>query len=133
MGSPTDPIADFLTIVRNGVRAKKERVTTRASNITIKLADILKSEGFIENYKVVEEGVKRFIRIQLRYHGGEQAAIRSLTRVSKPGIHYYVGAKEIPRSLGGLGVTIVSTSKGILTDREARKANLGGEIICKVW
>jgi len=133
MGSPTDPIADFLTIIRNGVRAKKEKVTTRASNVTLKIADILKQEGFINNFKLIEESGKRSIRIHLRYFKNTQPAIKSLERISKPGIHYYVGTKEIPRTLGGLGVTILSTSKGMLTDRQAREINVGGEVICKVW
>lgn len=133
MGAPTDPIADFLTVIRNGIQAKKDKVTTRASNMTLKIADILKQEGFINNFKLIEEAGKRSIRIQLRYSKNNQPAIRSLERISKPGIHYYVGAKEIPRALGGLGVTILSTSKGMLTDRQAREIHIGGEVVCKVW
>ncbi len=133
MGAPTDPIADFLTIIRNGVRARKERVTARASKMATKLADILKREGFIDNYKLIEDEGKRSLRIHLRYFKNKRAAITTLQRVSKPGIHYYVRAKEIPRTLGGLGISIISTSKGILTDREARESNIGGEMICKVW
>ena len=133
MGSPTDPIADFLTVIRNGARAKKEKVTTRASNITLKIAEILKSEGFIDNFKLVEEDGKRFIRIHLRYVGAKQSAIHVLQRISKPGVRYYFGAKKIPIVLGGLGVAILSTPRGVVSDRQARQANVGGELICKVW
>ena len=134
MGCQTDPIADFLTVIRNGVRARKERVTTRVSNITLKVTEILKREGFIDNFKVVEEDGKRFVRIHLRYMGvTKRAAIRSLKRISTPGIRYYVGAKKIPRVMGGLGISILSTPKGIVSDQEAREGNVGGEIICKVW
>ena len=133
MGSPTDPIGDFLTVIRNGVHAKKERVTTRVSNITLKITEILKREGFVDNFKLMEDNGKRFIRTHLRYLGNKQPAIRSLQRVSKPGIHYYVGSKKIPHVMGGLGVAILSTPKGLVTDREARAQNVGGEIVCKVW
>jgi len=133
MGCPTDPIGDFLTIIRNGVRANKERVTARSSGICVRIVEILKREGFVENFKPVEENGRRFLRIHLRYLIPKQSAIHGLVRVSKPGIHYYVGAREIPRVLGGLGVAILTTSRGILTDREAREANVGGELICKVW
>lgn len=133
MGSPTDPIADFLTIIRNGIRAKKDKVTTRASNLTFKIAEILKKEGFIDNCKLVEEDGKRYIRIHLRYHSGKQPAIHTITRTSKPGIRYYAPAKKIPSVIGGFGISILSTPKGVITDREARAANVGGELICKVW
>ncbi len=133
MGTATDPIADFLTIIRNGVRAKKEKITTRGSNITLKIAEILKQEGFIDNCKLVEEGGKRFIRIHLKYFGDKQPAIHIIQRISKPGVRYYAGAKEIPSVIGGLGISILSTPKGIISDREARRANVGGELICKVW
>lgn len=133
MGSPTDPIADFLTVIRNGVRAKKDKVTTRASNLTLKIAEILKKEGFIDNCKLVEEGGKRFIRIHLRYHSGKQPAIHAIARTSKPGIRYYAAAKKIPSVISGFGISILSTPKGVITDREARAANVGGELICKVW
>lgn len=133
MGCQTDPIGDFLTVIRNGVRANKQRVTVPASNLIVKITEILKREGYIENFKAMEEEGKRFIRIHLRYLANKESAIRSLKRVSKPGIHYYAGAKKIPRVMGGLGVAILSTSKGIMTDREARQANAGGEILCHVW
>jgi small subunit ribosomal protein S8 len=133
MGCPTDPIADFLTTIRNGARAKKERVTTPASNITIRIAEILKQEGYIEACKVIEEDNRRFLRIHLRYGKDQVSAIRSLVRISKPGIHYYVGCRELPRLLKALGVAILSTSRGIMTDRQARDTHVGGEVLCKVW
>ncbi len=133
MGCQTDPIADFLTIVRNGVRAKKERITAPASKMTFKIAEILKREGFIDNVKLIEEDGKKFVRIHLRYLNGKQPAIQSLKRVSKPGVRYYVGSKKIPNVMGGLGIAILSTPQGVVTDREARAQNVGGEIICHVW
>ncbi len=133
MGAPTDPISDFLTQIRNASRAGKANITLPGSKLTLKIAVILKQEGFIENYKLVEEGVKKLIRIHLKYVKGKQSAIQSLVRVSKPGLRHYVNSEEIPRVLGGLGVAILSTSKGVMTDREARAQKMGGELLCKVW
>jgi small subunit ribosomal protein S8 len=129
----TDFVGDFLTVVRNASRAKKDKVTARASNLAVQVAEILKKEGFIESFKPFNEGNKRFIRIELKYIRGRQPAIQGIQRVSKPGRRIYVGCEEIPRVVGGLGVAVVSTSKGLLVDREARKARVGGEFICKVW
>ena len=129
----TDFVADFLTVVRNASAAHKEKVTVPASNLTVKISEILKEEGFIENTKVFSEGNKRFVRIHLKYMRGKRPAIRGLARISKPGRRFYIAHDEIPRVQGGLGVAIVSTSRGVLTDREARKAKIGGEILCKVW
>ena len=133
MAVSTDPIAAFLTEIRNSARAGKANVTLPGSRLTLRIADILRREGFIENYKALEEGPKKLIRIHLKYGVGKQPAIQSLVRVSKPGRKHYVGCKEIPRVLGGLGVAILSTSKGVLTDREARAQRIGGELLCKVW
>ena len=133
MASSTDFIADFLTIVRNATRAHKEKVTARASGLAVRLAEILKEEGFIQDYKCFSEGEKRFLRMQLRYLRGKQPAIQGITRISRPGRRVYVGCDDIPRVLGGLGVAVISTSRGVLVDREARKARVGGEFICKVW
>ena len=133
MGAPTDPVADFLTQIRNASRAGKQSVTIPASKLTLKIAEILKREGFIENFKAGEEGVKRFVRVHLKYVKGKQSAIQSLIRISKPGLRQYVNSGEVPRVLGGLGVAILSTSKGIITDREARTQKVGGELLCKVW
>lgn len=129
----TDPIADFLTVVRNASRAKKDKVTVPASNVTIKIGDILKNEGFIEQSKVFTEGKKRFLRIHMKYLRGKQPVIRGIRRISKPGIRIYSGYEKLPRVQGGLGVAIVSTSKGIISDREARQNKLGGELLCTVW
>ena len=133
MASSTDFIADFLTVVRNASRARKESVTARASNTAVRLAEILKNEGFIQNYKAFNEGNKHFIRMQLRYLRGRQPAIQGIRRISRPGKRIYVGCEQIPRVLGGLGVAVISTSRGVLVDREARKSRVGGEFICKVW
>lgn len=133
MGVSTDPISDFLTQIRNASKSNKETVTIPGSKLTVRLTEILKQEGFIENFKTVEDGPKRFIRIHLKYLRGKQAAIQSLVRISKPGRRYYVESDAIPRVLGGLGIAIVSTSKGIITDRQARTQKVGGELICKVW
>lgn len=129
----TDFIGDFLTRVRNASHAGKDRLTAPASRLVARLAEILKEEGFIESFKCFSEGSKQFIRIQLKYLRGRQPAIQGIERVSKPGCRIYVGADEIPRVLGGLGVSVVSTSKGIVVDREARKTRMGGEFLCKVW
>ncbi|MBI3316832.1 MAG: 30S ribosomal protein S8 [Candidatus Omnitrophica bacterium] len=129
----TDFIADFLTVIRNASRAHLEKVTVPASNAAVKIAEILKEEGFIENVKVFSEGKRRFIRIHLKYIRGKKPAIQGLKRVSRPGLRSYVGCTKIPRVQGGLGIAIVSTSKGILTDRKARESKIGGELICTVW
>ncbi len=129
----TDFIADFLTVVRNASKARKEKVTVPASNLAIKIAEILKAEGFVDNVKVFTEGSKRSIRIHLKYIHGKTPAIQGLRKISKPGRRLYLGCEEIPRVQGGLGIAIVSTSKGILTDREARKTKSGGELVCTVW
>lgn len=133
MASSTDFIGDFLTVVRNASRARKEKVTARASKLTVRLAEILKQEGFIDNYKFFAEGEKRFVRLHLRYLHGKQPAIQGIQRISKPGRRVYVGGDEIPKVIGGLGVAVISTSRGVLVDREARKARVGGEFVCKVW
>ena len=133
MGAPTDPISDFLTQIRNAARAGKPNVTLKGSKLTVKISEILKTEGFIEAFKVANEGPKRLIRIHLKYAKDKQPVIQSLVRISKPGRRQYVDSGEIPRVLGGLGIAILSTSKGVMTDREARTAKVGGELLCKVW
>ena len=129
----TDFVGDFLTVVRNAARAKKDKVTAPASNLTAQIAEILKEEGFIDNVKVFAEGKKRFVRVHLKYMRGAKSAIQGLKRISRPGRRFYVGHEEIPRVQGGLGVAIVSTSRGILPDRKARQEKLGGELLCTVW
>lgn len=129
----TDFVADFLTRVRNASKARKEKLTLEASNLTVKMAEILKEEGFLDNVKVFSEDKKRFLRIHLKYIQGKKPAIQGIRRISKPGRRLYIGHLEMPRIQGGLGVAIVSTSKGVLTDRQARKSKIGGELLCTVW
>ena len=133
MSISTDPIADFLTQIRNSMRAGKQMVTVPGSKMTSRLSEILKQEGFIDNFKVIEDGKKKSIRIHLKYLKPKKPAIQSVIRISKPGLRRYVGCEDIPRVLGGLGFAIVSTSKGVMTDKQARAAKIGGELICKVW
>ncbi len=128
-----DSIGDFLTRIRNAMRAGKEKLTVPSSKLTVKIAEILKKEGFIDNYKVIEQDKKLFMRIHLRYIHGRQPAIRAIHRVSTPGLRRYVGHQDVPKVLGGLGIAIVSTSRGVLTDKDARREKLGGEVLCKVW
>lgn len=133
MSVSTDPIADFLTQIRNSIKTGKPAVTMPGSKMTMKLAEILKQEGFIDSFKEIKEGNKKLIRVHLKYLKAKKSAIQSVIRISKPGLRCYVNCEEIPRVLGGLGVAIVSTSKGVMTDRQARAAKVGGELICKVW
>ena len=133
MGVPTDRIADFLTQIRNASRSQKASVTVPGSKLALRITEILKREGFIESFKPVEDKTKQVVRIHLKYGKDKRSAIQSLVRVSKPGLRYYFGYREVPRVLGGLGVAILSTSKGVMTDREARTQKIGGELLCKVW
>ena len=128
----TDPIADMLTRIRNANTVKHETVDVPASNIKKEIARILLEEGFVKGYDVIEDG-KQGIRLQLKYGIEGERVISGLKRISKPGMRVYSSKDEIPKVLNGLGVAIMSTSKGILTDREARKENVGGEVICYVW
>lgn len=132
--SRTDFIGDFLTSIRNASKAKKDKLTVPASSMTVRIAEILKEEGFIENVKPFAEGQKHFARIHLKYvGGGKKTAIQGIKRVSKPGIRYYVGYSKIPKVQGGLGIAILSTPRGVMSDRQAREVKAGGEIICTVW
>ncbi len=129
-----DFIGDFLTSIRNASKAHKDKVTAPASVITVRIAEILKEEGFIENVKPFNDGNKNFVRIHLKYlPGGKRTAIQGLRRISTPGLRRYVGSQEIPKVLGGLGVVILSTPKGVMTGRKAREAKVGGEILCTAW
>ena len=129
----TDPIADFLTRIRNANMAMHEKVEIPASKTKIALAEILKNEGFIKDYEQVEDGKQGIIRVYLKYGPNREKVISGLKRISKPGLKVYCKKDEIPKVLGGLGIAIISTSKGIVTDKEARKLGLGGEVICYVW
>lgn len=128
-----DFIADFLTRIRNAYSAGHESLTVPTSNLTNQIAQLLKEEGFIGDYKLIEGEGKKSLRIQLRYVQPKQPAVQKITRLSKPGIRKYVGAGEIPKVLSGLGVAILSTSKGILTDKQARRQNIGGELLCSIY
>ena len=129
----TDPISDYLTRLRNAISAKQKVVEVPASNIKKELTKILMDQGYILNYKMIEDNKQGIIKIALKYNTKTQeSAIQNLTRVSKPGLRKYSGVESMPRVLNGLGIAIVSTSKGVITDKEARKQNVGGEVLCYV-
>lgn len=133
--SMTDPIADMLTRIRNGIQSRHDRVEMPASKLKVEIARILKSEGFIANYKVVEDDGKpqASLRVYLKYSNDGEPVIHGIERVSRPGRRVYRGKEDIPRVLGGLGLAIVSTSKGVLSATEAAKSGVGGEVLCQVW
>ncbi|MDF1535314.1 MAG: 30S ribosomal protein S8 [bacterium] len=131
--SMTDPIADMLTRVRNALMSGKEKVDVPASTVKEGIARILRDEGYIINYRVIEDNKQGIIRITLKYGEVDTPAIEKLQRISKPGRRVYVPAKEVPRVLNGLGIAILSTSKGILTNRESKLQNVGGEVLCYIW
>ncbi|MGL5753810.1 MAG: 30S ribosomal protein S8 [Paraclostridium sp.] len=129
----TDPIADMLTRIRNANMVKHETVDVPASNMKKELARILLEEGFIRGYDVIEDGKQGIIRIQLKYGQIGERVITGLKRISKPGMRVFAAKEELPKVLNGLGISIISTSKGILTDKQARNEGVGGEVICYVW
>ncbi len=129
----TDPIADMLTRVRNANSVKHESVDIPRSTMKEELSRILKDEGFIRDYKVIEDGKQGIIRVYLKYDAVQGHVIQGIKRISKPGLRVYANKEEVPRVLGGLGVAILSTSQGIVTDRTARQKGIGGEVICYVW
>ncbi|MDO4458948.1 MAG: 30S ribosomal protein S8 [Clostridia bacterium] len=129
----TDPIADLLTRIRNAQSAKHDTVTVPASNMKKAICQILVDEGYIRSFSVEEDGKQGIITIVLKYAAGKEAVIKGLKRVSKPGLRIYSNAAELPKVMKGLGIAIVSTSKGIMTDREARKQNVGGEVLAFIW
>ena len=129
----TDPVADMLTRIRNANTAKHESVDVPASNLKKAIAKILLDEGYIKSYEVVEDGTQGIIRIQLKYLAGKEKVISGLRRVSKPGLRVYAGADELPRVLKGLGIAVISTSKGVMTDKAARANHVGGEVLAFVW
>lgn len=129
-----DPIADYLTRLRNAIKAGHRVVEVPASNVKKELTKILMDQGFILNYKFVDDNVQGTIKIALKYHPmTKSSAIKTLTRISKPGLRKYSGTKELPRVLNGLGIAIVSTSQGIMIDKEARRRSIGGEVLCYVY
>ena len=129
----TDPVADMLTRIRNANNAKHETVDVPASNMKKSVAQILLDEGYIKAYQIVDDVTQGTIHITLKYNAGKEKAITGLRRVSKPGLRVYVGTDELPRVLRGLGIAIVSTSKGVMTDKAARAAHVGGEVLAFVW
>ena len=132
--STTDPIADMLTRIRNGIQAHHDRVEIPASKLKVEIAKILKSEGFIRNYSLVDkEKTQAVLRVDLKYSPDGEPVIHGIERVSRPGRRVYRNKQEIPRPLGGLGLAIVSTSKGVLAGHEAAKDGIGGEVLCQVW
>lgn len=129
----TDSIADMLTRVRNANAAGHEKVDIPSSRLKVEIARILKEEGFIKGYKVMDQGKQGILRIYLKYGSDNERVLRGITRTSKPGLRVYARASKIPRVLSGMGVAIISTSKGVMTDREARNQGVGGEVLCRVW
>ena len=129
----TDPIADMLTRVRNAYAAKHQKVDVPVSNIKLEIARILKEEGFINNYKVIGDGPRRNIRVYLRYGPKGELVMSKMDRVSKPGCRVYVNSTNIPKVLGGIGINIISTSRGLMTDKRARREHVGGEILCRIY
>ncbi|MBR6700221.1 MAG: 30S ribosomal protein S8 [Firmicutes bacterium] len=131
--SMTDPIADMLTRIRNANMVGHESVDVPASKMKKSIAEILLKEGYIKGYDVIEDNKQGIIRIQMKYGQNKEKVITGIKKISKPGLKVYAKRDEIPKVLGGLGVAIISTSKGVITDKEARKENVGGEVICYVW
>jgi small subunit ribosomal protein S8 len=129
----SDPLADMLTRIRNAVMVKFDSVEMPKSNVKVDIARVLKEEGFIRDYRVSETGVQGTLTIDLKYGQNKESVITGIKRVSKPGLRQYAKAKEVPIVLNGLGISIISTSKGIITDKTARAMNTGGEILCEVW
>ena len=129
----TDPIADMLTRIRNANSAKHDTVDVPASNMKKAIAQILLEEGYIKNFQLIDDGTQGVIRITLKYGAGKEKVISGLRRVSKPGLRVYAGAEELPRVLRGLGIAIVSTSKGVMTDKKAREDHVGGEVLAFIW
>jgi len=133
MAMVTDPVADLLTRIRNGSLAEHEKVDVPASKLKTRIAEILKDEGFIKNFRLIEDRKQGVLRVYLKYGPGQERVITGLRKVSKPGRRLYVSADRVPSVLGGMGVAILSTPRGVLTDRESRKARVGGEVLCYVW
>ncbi|HZU43256.1 MAG TPA: 30S ribosomal protein S8 [Terriglobales bacterium] len=129
----TDPVADLLARIRNAIRSRHQKVDVPVSKLKLEIARILKEEGYISNFKTTEEEGHKILRIYLKYSNNNEAVISNLSRVSSPGCRVYVRRSEIPRVLGGLGINILTTPRGVMTGRQARKEGVGGEILCEVW
>lgn len=131
--SMTDPIADMLTRIRNGCMARLQKVDIPSSNMKVSIASVLKNEGFIKNYKVISDQKQGILRVYLKYVNEKESVINEIKRVSKPGSRVYVGSENIPKVKNGYGVAIISSSRGIITDKMARQEGVGGELLCTVW
>ena len=131
--SLTDPVADYLTRIRNSIRARHQKLDVPASKLKAEIARILKEEGYISNFKTTEENGRAVLRVYLKYGANNEAAIRDLERVSRPGCRVYIGRGEIRRVQGGLGISIMTTPKGVMTGRQARREGVGGEVLCEIW
>ena len=131
--SLTDPVADFLTRLRNAHKARHQKMDVPASKLKLEIARILKEEGYVSNFKATEEEGHKVIRIYLKYGNNNEAVISNVARVSRPGCRVYVRRTEIPRVLGGMGINILTTPRGVMTGRQARKEGLGGEVLCEIW
>jgi len=129
----SDPIADFLTRIRNANSVHHEKVEIPASNMKKTLAGIFKEEGLIKGYEFIEDGKQGILRLYLKYGMNDEKVITGIKRISRPGLRVYANKDEVPRVLGGLGIAVISTSQGVMTDKEARKRGLGGEVICYIW
>lgn len=129
----SDPVADTLTRIRNANAAGHEKADIPSSRLKVEIARILKEEGFIKGYKVIEDEKQGILRVYLRYGPGNERVLRGITRASRPGLRVYTRTRKIPRVLSGMGIAILSTSKGVMTDREARSQAVGGEVLCYVW
>jgi small subunit ribosomal protein S8 len=129
----TDPIADMLTRIRNGLQARHPAVEMPTSKLKVAIAEVLKDEGYIKGYSVGGDGVVKTLKIELRYVGKNEPVVSGIKRISKPGLRVYAGSNEIPRVFGGLGVSILSTSKGVMSGSQARRQRVGGEVLCHVW
>ena len=129
----TDPIADFLTRIRTANTVYMEKVEIPASKTKLNLANILKEEGYIKDVEYIEDGKQGFLRLYLKYGANREKVITGLKRISRPGLRVYAQKDELPKVLGGLGIAIISTSKGLMTDKDARKAGVGGEVMCYIW
>ena len=129
----TDPIADFLTRIRNGNMVLHETVVIPSSKIKLAIAKIMQEEGYIKNYEYIADGKQGIIKVYMKYGANKQKIITGLKRISKPGLRVYVKKDEIPKVLGGLGTAVISTSQGLMSDKNARKSKLGGEVICYIW
>jgi small subunit ribosomal protein S8 len=129
----TDPIADFLTAIRNGLRARHKSVETPSSKLKLQMAQILRDEGYIAGFRLMEEGEKKRVELRMKYSANNEPTISHIQRVSRPGRRVYVSSREVPRVLGGMGINILTTPKGVMTGKAARQQRVGGEVLCEIW